>query len=95
MNRFQFARPSLGRVVGMTITAIALVCVITGIVLYVGLIATHHDGGPTPTGDYIRLFFVSIFFYAPMFLLIVWQITIPAVLALGILAASLRKSSTG
>lgn len=93
MSRFQFVRPSLGRVLGMTIATIALVCVITGIVLYVGLIATHHDGGPTPTGDYIRLFFVSIFFYAPMFLLIVWQITLPAVLALGVLAASLRKKS--
>lgn len=65
MNCFQFVRPSLGRVVGMTIAAIALVCVIAGIVLYIGLIATHHDDGPTPTGDYIHLFFVSILFYAP------------------------------
>ncbi|RIT26822.1 hypothetical protein D2E76_27875 [Mycobacteroides abscessus] len=94
MNRFQFVKPSLGRVVGMTIAAIALVCVIAGIVLYIGLIATHHDDGATPTGDYVRLFFVSIFFYAPMFLLIVWQVTIPGVLALGVLAASLKKSST-
>lgn len=92
MNCFQFVRPSLGWVVGMTIAAIALVCVIAGIVLYIGLIATHHDDGPTPTGDYIRLFFVSIFFYAPMFLLIVWQATIPGVLTLGVLAASLRRN---
>ncbi|SLE48120.1 Uncharacterised protein [Mycobacteroides abscessus subsp. massiliense] len=91
MNRFQFVKPSLGRVVGMTIAAIALVCVIAGIVLYIGLITTHHDDGATAGGDYVRLFFVSIFFYAPMFLLIVWQVTIPGVLALGVLAASLRK----
>lgn len=92
MSRLRFVRPSLGRLVGMTIATIALVCVITGIVLYFGLITTHQDIGPTSTGDYIRLFFVSIVFYAPMFLLIVWQITIPAVLALGVLAASLRKT---
>lgn len=91
MNRFQFVRPSPGRVVAMTIATTAFVCVIAGTVLYIGLIATHHDNAPTATGDYIRLFFVSIFFYAPMFLLIVWQITIPALLALGVLVASIHR----
>ncbi|WP_050438710.1 hypothetical protein [Mycobacteroides abscessus] len=78
----------------MTLATTALVCVVAGIVLYIGLIATHHDSAPTATGDYIRLFFVSIFFYAPMFLLIVWQITIPAILALGVIVASVRRRSS-
>lgn len=95
--RFHFVRPSLWRVIGMTLATIALICVITGIALYVGLlVSTHDDGlGPTPTGDYIRLFFVSIVFYAPMFLLIVWQITVPSILVLGALVASLRRTSRG
>ncbi|WP_079647674.1 hypothetical protein [Mycobacteroides abscessus] len=78
----------------MTMATTAFVCVIAGTVLYIGLIATHHDNAPTATGDYIRLFFVSIFFYAPMFLLIVWQITIPALLALGVLVASVRRRTS-
>ena len=94
MNRFQFVRPSPGRIVAMTLATTALVCVVAGIVLYIGLIATHHDSAPTATGDYIRLFFVSIFFYAPMFLLIVWQITIPAILVLGVIVASVRRRSS-
>lgn len=91
----RFVRPSVGRVVGMTLATIVLVCVITGIVLYIGLITTHHDSEPTPTGDYVRLFVVSIAFYAPMFLLIVWQVTVPAILALGTLIASLRRTRHG
>ena len=67
-------------------------CVIVGIALYIGLIVAHNDTEHTPTGDYVRLFVVCIAFYAPMYLLIPWWISVPAVVVLGAFGAYVRRT---
>jgi hypothetical protein len=88
--RFRFAKPSLRRVL-LSILAVVAVCgVIVGTALSSGFIrgATGH----VPTGDYIRLVILCITFWGPILLLTIWQITIPVMIALGVLAACVRRS---
>jgi hypothetical protein len=88
--RFRFTRPSLRRVLWSILVVVLVCCVIAGIALSIGFIRGATE--PAPTGDYIRLVILCITFWGPMYLLIVWQITIPVMIALGVLAACVRCS---
>ncbi|MEO8816292.1 MAG: hypothetical protein ABI307_13110 [Mycobacterium sp.] len=90
----RFAKPSAWRVLWSIVAVAVMCCIITGIAVDIGFVLTHNETEHTPTGDYVRLFVVSIAFYAPMFLQIVWQVSIPVILALGLLLACMRKSPT-
>jgi hypothetical protein len=88
--RFRFTKPSLRRVLWSILAVVAVCCVIVGIALSIGFI--RGASGPAPTGDYIRLVILCITFLGPIYLLIAWQITIPAMIALGALVACVRRS---
>jgi hypothetical protein len=88
--RFRFTKPSLRRVFWSNVAVLVVCCVVAGIALSIGFI--RGATGPAPTGDYIRLVIVCITFLGPIYLLVVWWITIPAMIALGVLAACVRRS---
>jgi hypothetical protein len=88
--RFRFTKPSLRRVLWSILAVVVVCCVIAGITLSIGFI--RGDIAPAPTGDYIRLVILCITFWGPMYLLIVWWITVPAMIAMGVLAAWVRRS---
>lgn len=90
MSRLRLIKPSLKRAVVST-TAVAIVsCVVTGIALAVGY--THGLTDPAPVGDYIRLFITFVVLWGPMYLLFFWWATIPALIGLGALVASVRRA---
>lgn len=92
-GRFQFRGPSVWRVLWSIVGVTVLCGIVAGIVLYANAIITHSDPEPTPTGDYIRLFLLDITFWGPMLLLTIWQVSVPVILVLGGLVASLRRTS--
>lgn len=88
--RLRFVRPSLRRVLWSIVAVVVVCCVIAGIALSAGFI--HGATVPATTGDYVRLVILCITFWGPMYLMIVWWISIPAMLALGTLVACVRRS---
>lgn len=94
MSRLHFVKPSPWRVLWSTIGVAVLCGVLAGVTLF-AYETTLPSDPPTPTGDYIRLFIWDILLWGPAYLLMVWQITVPVMIALGVLAASLRKAPTG
>jgi hypothetical protein len=89
MSRFRFAMPSPKRAVLSIIAVTIASCVITGIALAVSY--THGLSDPAPTGDYIRLFITFVVVWGPMYLWLFWWATIPALVGLGALVASMRR----
>ena len=87
----EFVRPSVWRAVLWIIAVAAVFCVIVGIALWVGLIVTYHDSDHASAAEYLRLFVVCIVFYAPMYILIPWWLSIPGILVVGTLVASVRR----
>jgi hypothetical protein len=86
-----FAKPSIRRVIWSIIAVAVIACVVTGIALSVGFITGHDDNGPVPNGEYVRLVITCLTIWAPMYLLIAWQISVPTIIALGALAACVRR----
>lgn len=96
MTRPQFAKPSFRRLLWSTVAVAVAGCLIAGSALFVGaLVVSSDDPIPTSTGDYIRLYFVAILLWGPSLLLIVWFITVPLVMVLGVLIASVRRETDG
>lgn len=91
MRGLRFVKPSVVRVFWSIIAAIAICCLIAGLSLFIGGIATDDDRGATSTGDYIRLFFVFIMIWGPGIILIAWKFSVPFMIGLGWLAASVRR----
>jgi hypothetical protein len=89
MSRLRWVKPSLKRAVVSTTAVTMVSCVVTGIALAVGY--THGLNDPAPLGDYIRLFITFIALWGPMYLLFFWWATIPALIGLGAIAASVRR----
>ncbi|ABK73394.1 hypothetical protein [Mycolicibacterium smegmatis] len=88
----RFAKPSSRRMLACTAAATAFVCTVAGIGLSVGMIAGSNDTSPVPTGEYVRLFIVNLTMWGPMLLLIAWPVSVPLILVLGILAASVHAA---
>jgi hypothetical protein len=89
MIEFRLTKPSLKRVV-LSIVAVAVMsCVITGIALAIDY--THGLSDPAPVGDYIRLFITFAAVWGPTYLLFFWWATIPALICLAALVASVRR----
>jgi hypothetical protein len=71
--------------------------VLAGTCLFItAVIVAHRDpisnSSPTSTGDYIRLFIAFILLWGPSLLIIIWWASIPAIVALGILAACTHRA---
>lgn len=89
MSRLRFAKPSPRRV-ALSIVAVTITsCVIAGISLAVSY--THGLSDPATTGDYIRLFMTFVVVWGPTYLLFFWWATIPALIGIGALVASVRR----
>lgn len=92
MTNIHVMKPSLRRVI-VSITLVSILsCILMGIFLYVVAISGHKDRSPVNAGEYVGLFVVDVTIWGPLFLLTLWQATIPVVVALGVLAAWLRKA---
>jgi hypothetical protein len=88
-----FVKPSVRRLLWSVIAVAVLSCVIAGVCLFIGVLVTYrHDPNPTSTGDYIRLFIWFILLYGPSLLLITWFVSVPAMVALGVLVACVRRT---
>ncbi|HEX7322012.1 MAG TPA: hypothetical protein VF299_03620 [Mycobacterium sp.] len=75
-----------------SIVAVAVVCcVLAGLLLYGYAIVTHDDPEPTPKGDYVSLFVALLTMWGPIAVLTIWYITVPVIVAGGVLAASIRR----
>jgi hypothetical protein len=85
------AKPSIPRVIWSMIAVAVVACVVTGIALSVGFINGHNDNGAVPNGEYLRLVITCLTIWGPMYLMIAWQISIPTIIALGALAACVRR----
>lgn len=87
-----FAKPSLRRVIWSIVAVAVASCVTMGLAEAIGLIVTARDTSPTPDGgEYVRLMVMCLTFWGPVLLLTIWFITIPAIIALGALVASIRR----
>jgi hypothetical protein len=93
MMAFRFTKPSLRRVLWSIVLVAVACCVIAGIAVSIGFILSNESSEPVPKGEYVRLFVVDITFWGPMYLLIVWWATIPAIIGLGVLAACVRRTT--
>jgi hypothetical protein len=93
MNRLRFTKPSIRRVLWSVLAVAMAASVVVGVGLYIGAIAIHNDTGPTPAGDHVRLFVMDLTFWGPVLVVTVWQVTIPVIGVLGVLVASVRKTS--
>lgn len=86
----KLAKPSLLRALVCIAAVTVVACVVAGIGLYTAAIVTHNDPLPTGTGEYIRLFVVDITIWGPIALLTVWQISVPVIVAVGLLVACIH-----
>ncbi|MEB3070374.1 hypothetical protein [[Mycobacterium] vasticus] len=85
-----FAKPSLQRVIWSMIAVAVASCVVAGLAASIGLIVTARDT-PPDCGEYVRLVVMCLTFWGPILLLTIWFITIPVIIALGALVASIRR----
>lgn len=89
MSWLRLTKPSFKRAVLSIIAVTVVSCVITGIALAFSY--THSLSDPAPVGEYIRLFITFVTVWGPMYLLYFWWATIPALICLGALVASVRR----
>ena len=89
MSELRLTKPSLKRAVLSIIAVTVVSCVITGIALAISY--THGLSDPASVGDYIRLFITFAAVWGPMYLLFFWWATVPALICLGVLIASVRR----
>ncbi|MBV0918241.1 hypothetical protein KC238_13370 [Mycobacteroides chelonae] len=94
MSRVGFRQPTVWRLL-WSIIGVAVLCgMLIGIAMFIYEL-TLPSVPPTPTGDYVRLFFLDITLWGPIMLITAWPFTVPAILVLGALVASLRRTSRG
>jgi hypothetical protein len=94
LTTFRFAKPSIRRVIWSLIAIAVGSCVLAGTGLFIGaLVVSRNDPTPTSTGDYIRLFIVSILLWGPSLLRFFWWATIPVIIGLGVVAACVRRTT--
>ncbi|MGB3285486.1 hypothetical protein [Mycolicibacter algericus] len=88
--RLYFTRPSLRRVALSVAAVYAVASVASGTALSVSALTDEYSYS---VGEYIQIYIWSILLWGQAYLLIPWFITIPVILVLGILVASLRRET--
>lgn len=90
-----FAKPSLRRAI-WSIVAVAVACdVVVSSAYVVGAIVTgRNDSDPTTTGEYVQLAAMFLTFWSPILLLTFWYLTLPVVITIGLLIASVRRETS-
>jgi len=92
--KLHLVKPSIGRVFYSILVVAILGCLLTGIALAIGYTLGYNESDPAPAGEYLRLVVTSVVLWGPILLLTAWWVSIPAVLVIGILAASIRRRPT-
>lgn len=87
----EFAKPSPARALWCIAAVTVFTCVVTGIVMSIGMILVSSDSTPPPTGEYVRLFIVNITMWGPILLVTVWFLSAPVILAMGLLIAGICR----
>ena len=85
-----FAKPSWRRALWSVTIVFVISSVVTGIAVAIGFIAGKDPNASVPAGEYIRLLVASLAIWGPTYLLIAWQVSIPTIIGIGVLAATVR-----
>lgn len=93
MTRLQFVKPTPWRAFWSLALASLMVYVIWIIVVYILAITTQADSSSPPI-EHGGLLGWDAVFAAPLYALMFWFITVPAVIVLGALVATVRRSGT-
>lgn len=87
----KFAKPSLRRVIWSLVTVTVALSLCVSIRWYIGaLIQSPSDPHPMSGGDTVRLAFTFLTVYGPMLIITIWPVTVPLILAVGALIATIR-----
>ena len=90
---FHFAKPSVRRLMWSLVAVAVVSCLIAGIGLAIGSVRVGYESiVPASTGDYVRLIVLCLTFWGPVFVLTAWPFSLPTILALGALAACVRRN---
>jgi hypothetical protein len=90
---FRFAKPSVRRLLWSVVAVTVTCCVIVSSAYVIGAIVTATDDpAPPSTGEYVQLAVVFLTFWSPLLLLNFWYISLPVIVALGVLVACVRRT---
>jgi hypothetical protein len=82
--------PSFGRIVISLFVMASAVCLLASFALAFGIAVSHTDAHTSPIGAMFASFGVFLF-HGPYLVLAGWPITVPVIVALGVLLAYLRR----
>ena len=88
-----FAKPSWRRALWSIVIAFVLSSIVAGIAVAIGFVTGKDANASVSGGEYVRLTVASLTIWGPMYLLTAWQVTIPSVIGIGVLAASVRRKA--
>ncbi|MDH6199029.1 hypothetical protein M2272_005696 [Mycobacterium frederiksbergense] len=86
----KFAKPSPLRALVCVAVVTVFMCVVVGIAISTAMIVGSSDPAPLPTGEYVRLFIVNITMWGPIMLITAWFLSVPVILAAGLLVACIH-----
>lgn len=89
-----FTKPSLRRAIGFTVIVFVVSSIVVGVAVAIGFIAGKDSAASVAVGDYVRLVVASLTIWGPMYLLIAWQVSIPAIIGVGLILASIHRGTT-
>ena len=93
MTRLRFVKPTPWRALWSLVLASLMVYVIWMIVVYILAITTPTDSS-SPSTEHGGLLAWDAVFAAPLYAMMFWFITLPTVIALGALIATIRRPGT-
>lgn len=93
MTHLQFVKPSPWRAFWSLALASLIVYAIWTIVVYILVLTTRHES-LSPSSEHGGLFAWDVVFAAPVYALMFWFITVPVIIALGALVATIRCRGT-
>lgn len=93
MSHLHFVRPTLWRVLWSVAAAAFAVYIIVVVAVYILGLTTHDGPKPTSSNDYVGFLMWDIIFAGPIFALMLWFVTVPAIIGLGVLAACIRRTT--
>lgn len=79
-------RPSAQQIALSTLLALAIVCLVAGVVMAIGF-AANVDDPTVSTGEWTTMVILSMLLYGPMMVLTGWPITVPVTVVLGLVLA--------
>lgn len=91
MSHLHFVRPTLWRVFWSVVAAAFAVYIIVVVVVFILGLTTHDGPKLTSLNDCVGFLMWDIIFAGPIFALMLWFVTVPAIIGLGVLAACMRR----